>query len=157
MSETGYEQKSQREVRRQLLGTVPGWPQETSDDETQRALVEAYETVSGDGRGVEDRVLLLARSVVRLTSLLLETAERRRGDEALSRVDQSAEVAGLTASLSNSREKVREMMRKLARVTAEQEKSIELMLAMLERKKDRVADHPEWVKMLGELSGAADE
>jgi hypothetical protein len=156
MSETGHEQKSQREMRRQLLSQVPGWPRETSDDETQRALVEAYETVSGDGRGVEDRVLLLARSVVRLTSLLLETAERRRSDEALDRVDQSAEVAGLTASLANSREKVREMMRKLARVTAEQEQAIELMLKILENKEHRAIDHPEWVDELKKLSGATD-
>jgi len=147
---------TQAEMRAALLGEV-SCHGEKPDDELQRAYEHAHRIVGERGRGMEDLSLLLARAVVRLSSHLVELTEREReakiaGDE--QRVRQATEVAELTLQLAGSRERTRAMMRQLADVRQLNERAVELMLAMLEGKSQRISDHPEWVLELGQLSGA---
>ena len=147
---------TQVEQRRQLLGDVPGWPLgEKPFDELQRALGVAYKIVKERGRGLQDDELLLARAVVRYSSLIIEVAEKFDPEKVdAERATAAAKIVELESRLSASSEKIREMMRSNARVVSEQEQAIELMLNMLSCTSDRIKDRPEWMKLLGKLSGA---
>lgn len=145
----------QAKIRRLLLGDVSS-RSEKPDDELQRAYGRAHEIVGARGRGAEDEVLLLARAVVRLSSHMVELSERQRATEATEdarRVDHATETTELALQLAGARERIRVMMRQQTHAALERERTIELMLAMLDRSADRVCDHPEWVGELNKLSG----
>lgn len=152
MSEfTAFAQHSTAEMRQLLLGDVSNFG-EKPDDELQRALGVAYQIVGERGRGMEDLSLLLARAVVRLSSLRVEEIEQERRSDA-HRVESAVRATEREAQLSDARDKLKAMMKQHAQVCALNERAIVLMLAMLDEPRHRIGDHPEWILELGRLSG----
>jgi hypothetical protein len=144
---------SSQSSRRRLLG-------EGEVEELERAIEAAYKLIALQGRGLETPELLLARGLSRVSELYVELRERERAAsqvDGVARMDHAAEVAGLTASLSNSCDKTRVMIRQHARLAARHERAIELMLVMFERSDDRICDHQEWIQELGRQLGVDDD
>jgi hypothetical protein len=133
--------------RRRLLG-------EDEVAELERAMRTAHELVAEFGRAVEFPELLMARALVTMCEMFaaLRAEEHERNKR---KIRQVVDVIDLTGLLEEARASVSLLTRRNTVLASEQEAAIELMLAMLERKKDRLVDHPEWMTELTRLSGAS--